>query len=71
MHITMKDKAAKIKELEEKLKKAEERYNFKLSRFRGVPHESAAGELSYSELKVAEDFVQSLKNEIESLKKSE
>ena len=66
----MKDKAAKIKELEEKLKTAEEKYKFKLSHFRGVPHESAAGELSYSELKVAEDFVQSLENEIEVLKRA-
>lgn len=61
--------AQKIKELEVKLKEAEEKYRFRLSRFRGVPHESAAGELSYSELKVAEDFVQSIKEEIESLKK--
>jgi hypothetical protein len=62
------DKAAKLKELEDKLAKATERYNFKLSRFRGVPHESAAGELSYTELKVAEDFVESLKAEIKALK---
>jgi predicted transcriptional regulator len=61
--------AQKIKELEEKLKQAEEKYRFRLSHFRGVPHESAAGELSYSELKVAEDFVHSIKEEIESLKK--
>lgn len=63
------DNAQKIKELEEKLAKAEEKYRQKLSRFRGVPHESAQGELSYSDLKVAEDHVQTLKEEIEQLKK--
>ena len=62
------DNAQKIAELEEKLKVAEEKYRLRLSRFRGVPHESAAGELSFSDLKVAEDFVQSIKAEIESLK---
>lgn len=63
------DNTAKIAELEEKLKVAEEKYRLRLSRFRGVPHESAAGELSFSDLKVAEDFVQSIKAEIEVLKK--
>ena len=65
----MDKRTLKIKELEEKLKKAEEKYKQKLSRFRGVPHESAAGELSYSDLKVAEDHVQTLREEIEQLKK--
>lgn len=63
------DTAQKIAELESKLKEAEEKYKFRLSRFRGVPHESASGELSYSDLKVAEDYVQSLKDEIEALKR--
>lgn len=62
------DTAQKLAELEEKLRVAEEKYRLRLSRFRGVPHESAAGELSYSDLKVAEDFVQSLKDEIAALK---
>ena len=63
------NKAQKIKELEGKLAKAEERYKFRLSRFRGVPHESAQGELSYSDLKVWEDHVNTIKAEIENLKK--
>ena len=63
------DTAQKIAELKEKLKAAEEKYKFRLSRFRGVPHESAAGELSFSDLKVAEDFVQSIKDEIAALEK--
>ena len=53
------------------LVKAEEKYREKLSKFRGVPHESAQGELSYSDLKVWEDHVQTIKEEIEALKKSQ
>lgn len=60
--------AQKIKELEQKLAIAEERYKLKLSRFRGVPHESAAGELAYSDLKVLEDHVETIKAELAVLK---
>ena len=58
----------KLAALLTKLAEAEEKYKFKLSRFRGVAHESASGELAFSELKVREDFVRSLKSEIETLK---
>lgn len=61
----------KLKELEKKLAEAELRYKERLSKFRGVPHESAAGELSYSDLKVREDHVATIKEEIEALKKSQ
>lgn len=61
--------AQKLKVLEEKLAKAEAKYKERLSRFRGVPHESAQGELSYSDLKVWEDHVETIKQEIEALKK--
>jgi len=54
----------KLKALYKKLEEAEEKYKARLKNFRGVPHESAAGELSFSELKVREDFVRSLKAEI-------
>ncbi len=64
-----KTKSAKLKELEKKLAEVEEKYRFKMSHFRGVPHESAQGELAYSEIKVLEDFIESLKAEIASLKK--
>ncbi len=57
----------KLVALYKKLEEAEEKYKFKLKNFRGVPHESAMGELSFSELKVREDFVESLKSEIASL----
>ena len=59
--------AQKIKELEEKLAKAEEKYRWKLSHFRGIPHESASGELSYSDLKVWEDHVETIKAELRTL----
>jgi hypothetical protein len=52
-----------------KLTEAEEKYRQKLRNFRGVPHESASGELSFSELKVREDFVRSLRAEIIQLEK--
>lgn len=54
----------KLKELLKKEKEAEKEYKFRLSRFRGVPHESASGELSYSELKVREDHLESIRKEI-------
>jgi len=63
--------AQKLKELEGKLAKAEGRYRERLSKFRGVPHESAQGELSYSDLKVWEDHVETIKAEIEALKKTQ
>ena len=54
----------KLDALYKKLVEAEEKYRLRLKNFRGVAHESAMGELSFSELKVREDFVQSLKSEI-------
>ena len=57
----------KLAALYKKLEEAEEKYKARLSRFRGVAHESAMGELAYSELKVREDFVQSLKAEIKAI----
>lgn len=57
----------KLEALYKKLAEAEEKYKQKLSRFRGVAHESASGELASSELKVREDFVRSLKAEIAAL----
>lgn len=67
MHMN-KTKSAKILELENKLTEAEGKHRDKLSHFRGVAHESASGELAYSELKVLEDYIESLKSEIASLK---
>lgn len=63
-----KGKSAKLKELTAKLAKVEEKYRYKMSHFRGVPHESASGELAYSEIKVLEDHIETLKEEIIALK---
>ena len=57
----------KLAVLYKKLEEAEEKYKLRLSRFRGVAHESAMGELAYSELKVREDFVTNLKSEINAM----
>ena len=57
----------KLAALLTKLAEAEEKYKVRLRNFRGVAHESAMGELAFSELKVREDFVQSLKQEIKAL----
>ena len=58
----------KLVALLKKLGEAEEKLAFRLAHFRGVAHESASGELASSELKVLQDYVESLKEEIEALK---
>ncbi len=58
----------KLVALLKKLEEAEAKLKFRLKNFRGVAHESASGELAYSELKVREDYVNSLKEEIKVLK---
>ena len=58
----------KLAALLKKLEDAEAGLKFRLSHFRGVAHESASGELAYSELKVLEDYVTGLKKEVETLK---
>jgi hypothetical protein len=58
----------KLSALLKKLEEAEGKLAFRLGHFRGVPHESASGELAYTELKVLEDYVESLKKEVEALK---
>lgn len=57
----------KLVALYKKLEEAEIKYRERLKRFRGVPHESAAGEMNFSELKVREDFVVSIRAEIKAL----
>ena len=59
----------KLVALYKKLAEAEEKYRDRLSHFRGVAHESASWELASSELKVREDFVRSLRDEILQLEK--
>lgn len=57
----------KLLELYKKKNEAEAKLRDRLSRFRGVAHESASGELAYSEIKVLEDYIESLKSEIQNL----
>ncbi len=57
----------KLLELYKKKNEAEAKLKDRLSRFRGVAHESASGELAYSEIKVLEDYIESLKSEIQNL----
>ena len=58
----------------EKLIKRRDEYKAKLKEmykhFRGVKHENALSELKYSEIKVYEDFVNSLTEEIANFKKN-
>lgn len=60
----------KLTALYNKLEEAMTKYYERLKKFRGVPHESAVGEMNFSELKVREDFVVSLREEIKVLEKS-
>lgn len=57
----------KLEALYIKLAEATEKYQQRLKNFRGVAHESASGELASSELKVREDFVRSLQEEVKAL----
>ncbi len=60
------EKAEKIKELKEQLKKYEEKLAFKMKTYRGVIHESALSELKHSEVMVLREMINSLKKEINS-----
>lgn len=66
MYKVLSDKE-KLKALLIKLEEAKGKLEFRLKHFRGVPHESASGELAYVQLKVLEDYVEGLKREIASL----
>ena len=63
-YITDRDKLTALLKKKEDI---EAKLKFRMSHFRGVAHESASGELAYSELKVLEDFLESIKAEIASL----
>lgn len=62
------DTQKKIKELEQK----REEYKLKLEgmwkNFRGVKHEDSVSEIRYSQIRVYEDFVNSITEEINRLK---
>lgn len=64
-------KKEKIAELLKKKLEVEEKVRGRLKRFRGVAHESASGELAYSDLKVWEDYLNSINEELANLQKKD
>jgi len=57
----------KLKSLKEKLAIYEDKLGFKMKRYRGVIHESAASEMKHQEVMVLRAMVSDLKNEIKHL----
>ena len=57
----------KLKELKEKLAYYEGKLAFKMKRYRGVIHESAASEMKHQEVMVLRAMVADLKKEISQL----
>lgn len=60
----------KLTELKQRRDKYKEKLAGMYKNFRGVKHENALSELRYSEIKVYEDFVRSLDEEIANFKKN-
>ncbi len=61
------DNNEKLRQLKEKLAVYEEKLRFKMRRYRGVIHESAASEMKHQEVMVLRAMVDSLKREIVSM----
>lgn len=61
------DKADKLKELQERLNFYQDKLNWKMKRYRGVIHESAASEMKHQEVMVLRAMIDGLKKEIKSL----
>ena len=57
----------KLKQLKERLAYYEAKLAFKMKRYRGVIHESAASEMKHQEVMVLKAMVSDLKKEIASL----
>jgi len=62
------DKDTKIRQLEAKLKEYEEKLAFKMKRYRGVIHESAASEMKHQTVMVLRAMVADIKKELQMLK---
>lgn len=58
------DEAEKLKQLREKLAYYEGKLAFKMKRYRGVIHESAASEMKHQEVMVLRSMIADLKKEI-------
>lgn len=63
----MENKDQKQKALEEKLAYYEDKLRFKMKRYRGVIHESAASEMKHQEVMVLRAMIDGLKKEIKEL----
>lgn len=60
----MTEPLTKKQQLEEKLKYYEDKLAFRMKRYRGVIHESAASEMKHQEVMVLKAMVADLKKEI-------
>lgn len=63
----MEDALQKLKALKEKLIYYEDKLRFKMKRYRGVIHESAASEMKHQEVMVLRAMIDGLKKEIKDL----
>ncbi len=61
------DTAEKLKNLKERLAYYEGKLGFKMKRYRGVIHESAASEMKHQEVMVLRAMIADLKKEIDNL----
>ena len=61
----------KLKQLKEKLEFYEKKLAFKMKRYRGVIHESAASEMKHQEVMVLRAMIDSINKEIEDLESKE
>lgn len=64
------DRQEKLKQLNEKLRYYQDKLGFKMKRYRGVIHESAASEMKHQEVMVLRAMVDSLEKEIKALEAS-
>jgi Ni,Fe-hydrogenase III component G len=66
--LLLRSKTTKLKELTLKREKYQAKLKNMYSHFRGVKHENSLSELQYSEIKVYEDMLNSVTEEITKLK---
>lgn len=64
------DRQEKLKQLNEKLRYYQDKLGFKMKRYRGVIHESAASEMKHQEVMVLRAMVDSIEKEIAMLEKT-
>lgn len=64
------DKVKKLKELRERLNYYQDKLNWKMKRYRGVIHESAASEMKHQEVMVLRAMIDGLKKEIAAFEQS-